>query len=68
MSFKCTINAIKYNVLYFKDFLAQGYVASGHEYEYTGEIHDDHWEMKCTNCGEYAGSEIGPDAKIEELK
>lgn len=45
----------------------KGYIASAHNYEYTAEIHDDHWVMICTSCGNKCGSEIGPRSEIEEI-
>ena len=65
---KCFLFSIYYNIRYVRYGMLNGLVFSGHDYEYTGEIHYDHWEMKCKVCGEYVGSEIGPGATIEELK
>jgi hypothetical protein len=56
-----------YNVRYFNEFWMKGLMADGHDWEYTGEIHADHWHMRCTRCGSDAASEIGPDALVEEL-
>lgn len=65
---KCNFLTIYYTLRYPKEGLFNGWYLSGHDYKYTGEIHNDHWEMECFNCGSTAASEIGPNAKIEELK
>lgn len=64
---KCMLLTMWYNVRYFKHFTMQGYTADGHDWEYTGEIHADHWHMRCTRCGDEAASEVGPDAHVEEI-
>ena len=58
---RCWIVGLYYNLRYLSDGLMVGLVLSGHDLEYTGEIHIDHWEMLCRRCGKYVGSEIGPE-------
>ena len=67
MSIKCWLRGIYYNVWLWKHFVAKGLIASGHDWEFTGATHDDHWEMECKTCGQLAGSEMGPDAEVEEI-
>lgn len=64
---KCFWRKIWWNIRYFNTFIMQGMIAQGHDFEYTGGIHSDHWEMQCRDCKETACSEVGPDAKLEEI-
>lgn len=60
---KCKLLSFYYTVRYgLNGFFNGGYILLGHEFEFTGKIHNDHWEMQCTRCGMTAGSELGPQA------
>lgn len=64
---KCNFLSIWYTLRYADVFLLKGMFAYGHDLDYTGEICNDHWKMKCKRCGFECSSEIGPDAEIEEI-
>ena len=64
----CTVIGWFWTLRYYDNFLLAGAYAVGHDLEYTGEQHNDHWNMVCKRCGEEICSEIGPDAKTLELK
>jgi len=63
----CYFRTIWYNVKYFNIFLLNGLIADGHNLYYTGLVHNDHWEMKCSDCDKVLASEIGPDTEPTEL-
>ncbi len=62
----CSLLSIWYTLMYPKEGLLQGLTLSGHDFDGTGEIHQDHWEIECRRCGFRAGSEIDPS--IEESR
>lgn len=57
---KCFWLTVWYTLRYPRDGLLKGLVLSGHDFEGTNEVHDDHWEMKCKTCGIAAASEVRP--------
>lgn len=58
-----------YTVLYtLKWGIARREIIFGHHYTYTGEVHIDHWHMKCINCGQEGASDVGPQAEGEILE
>lgn len=60
----CNWLSIWYTLHYPREGLLVGMFLSGHDFEGTGNVHADHWEIRCTRCGLHAGSEvIPPEAK-----
>lgn len=62
----CFLYGVWFNIRYFNEFFARGFVASGHEYSKEGfVIHQDHWHIFCKRCGSMAATEVHPN-KIKE--
>lgn len=59
----CSLRTLYYTLRYPSEGLFQGLFLSGHSWQPTGEIHQDHWELECSRCGQHAGSEINPNPK-----
>jgi hypothetical protein len=56
-SLKCQLLTIWYTLRHPSEGMLLGQILSGHDFENTGEVHDDHWEIRCKRCGFMAGSE-----------
>ena len=68
---RCFLNMRSDNIRFWKDFGANGYIASGHQYvEENAEVHGDHWHIYCKLCGDTVASEIHPSRikDIEEIE
>lgn len=59
---KCFLYGLYINIRYANIFLFKGYWASGHDWDYTGKTHEDHWLLECKDCKKTAGTDIGPES------
>lgn len=41
---------------------------SGHNFDYNGEVHIDHWHVICTRCGVMGATDEGPEREGNEVK
>lgn len=64
---KCGLKTLYYTLRYSSIGFLNGEIIYGHNFEYNNEVCEDHWHMECTDCGFKVASEVGPDAKIDEL-
>lgn len=56
----CLLRTIWLTVSYPKAGLFAGLILSGHDFQATGTVHEDHWEITCKRCGADACSEVKP--------
>lgn len=65
---RCRLLSIYYTIRYgLPHLIKTGHYLMGHQFEYTGKVHYDHWEMKCKYCQTDACTDVGPQA-VENLQ
>jgi hypothetical protein len=64
---KCGAKTVYYTLRYPTLGVLRGSILYGHDFAYLDEVCEDHWHMACRDCGYKVASEIGPDAKIDEI-
>ncbi len=60
-SYVCFTKTVWYTLRYPSTGLFGGYILSGHDFKYNGEVHGDHWHMVCKRCGVRAGTDVKPE-------
>lgn len=61
---KCKLYTFLYNLRHIKHGLLSGTYLLGHDFDYTGEVHIDHWIMECKRCGIRAAIDVGPSRAV----